>query len=148
MDTRGGPTDETTRQIIGAFYTVYNGLRFGFSESVYANAMTLELRRRGVRIAREVSVQVRYRDVVIAIQRLDMIVNGHVVVEIKSTEILHSTAHRQLLSYLKGSKLEVGLLLHFGPQARFYRIVSFDPRLRRPPSGPPADSSDSYDPIQ
>lgn len=56
-------------------------------------------------------------------QRIDMIVDEKVVVEIKSTPVLPPTAQRQLLNYLRATKLEVALLLHFGPDARFYRLV-------------------------
>jgi GxxExxY protein len=52
-----------------------------------------------------------------------MIVDEKVVVEIKSTHILPPTAKRQTLNYLRATTLEVALLLHFGPQARFYRFV-------------------------
>ena len=53
-----------------------------------------------------------------------MVVDEKVVLEIKSTRKLAEGAPRQLLSYLKATRLEVGLLLHFGPEARFFRIVS------------------------
>ncbi len=52
-----------------------------------------------------------------------MVVDDKVVVEIKSTHTLPPTAHRQLLNYLRATTLEVALLLHFGPDAKFYRIV-------------------------
>jgi GxxExxY protein len=71
-----------------------------------------------------------------------MVVDGRIVVEIKSTEILHASAHRQLLSYLRSTNLEVGLLLHFGPEARFYRAVT----TRAVPSTD--RSADPPDPIQ
>ena len=57
-------------------------------------------------------------------QRLDMIVDDKVIIEVKSTLELHRANHRQLRSYLQGTRLEVGFLLHFGPKAKFYRIVS------------------------
>ena len=113
-----------TESIIGAFYAVYNALRFGFLESVYAAALTGELRRRGHQVAREAQVPVYFRGQKIATQRLDLLVDAKVVVEVKSGEVLHQSAHRQLLSYLKSTDLEVGLLLYFGPEARFYRAVT------------------------
>lgn len=58
-----------------------------------------------------------------ATQRLDMIVDDRLVVETKSTYELHRAAHRQVYNYLKATRLEVGLLLHFGPEPKFYRLV-------------------------
>ena len=58
----------------------------------------------------------------LAEQRLDMIVDQKLVVETKSTHELHKSANRQVYNYLRSTNLEVGLLLHFGPDARFYRV--------------------------
>ena len=114
---------EITHEIIGAFYDTYNALGFGFLEHVYALALERELTARGRTVRREVSVPVMYKGELLTTQRLDMIVDDKVVVEIKSTHTLPQTAHRQLLNYLRATALEVALLLHFGPDARFYRIV-------------------------
>jgi GxxExxY protein len=53
-----------------------------------------------------------------------MIVDGTLVVEIKATQDLSKAALRQLQSYLRGTNLELGLLLHFGPKPTFYRVYS------------------------
>src|SRR5262249_13050843 len=103
------PEEELTREIIGAFFYVYNTLRYGFLESVYANAIAKVLRRTGHQVAREVRVPVCFENQIIGHHRLDMIVNGKVVVEIKATERLADIADRQLRSYLTATKLEVGL---------------------------------------
>jgi GxxExxY protein len=115
--------EELTRSVIGAFFTVYNTLGYGFLEKVYATALENELRARGHVVNREVPVEVYYEGVVIGVQRLDMVVDGKLVVEVKSTELLHPNAKRQLLNYLRGTTLEVGLLLHFGPQPKFHRVI-------------------------
>jgi GxxExxY protein len=122
--------EELTRSVIGAFFDVYNGLEFGFLEHVYAAALELELRERGHAVAREVSVPILYRGRVLARQRLDMVVDGRLVVETKSTVSLHPASLRQLYSYLRATRLEVGLLLHFGPSARFHRVVAPNDRPR------------------
>ena len=87
-------------------------------------AMERELLARGHRVARELGVRVMYKGDELGYQRLDLIVDDTIVVEIKSTTDLHKTAPRQLHNYLRATNLEVGLLLHFGPEARFYRIFS------------------------
>lgn len=134
---------ETTDAIIGAFYAAYNELRFGFLESVYAAALTELLRESGRHVEREVWTPVLFRGREIARQRLDMVVNRCVVVEIKSTEVLHPTAHRQLQSYLTATQFEVGMLLHFGPEARFYRA-----RRRGQFAAPRSIRTDPVDPIR
>lgn len=113
----------TTESIIGAFYHVYNRLGFGFLEQVYALALERELRRRGHHVDREFAVTVFYEGEPLTTVRLDMVVDQKVVVENKSTAVLPAFAHRQVSNYLRASALEVGLILHFGPVARFYRLV-------------------------
>ncbi|MGH7522788.1 MAG: GxxExxY protein [Gemmatimonadales bacterium] len=115
---------QLTGSVIGAFYEVYNTLGFGFLEHVYVAALERELLARRHRVAREVSVRVAYKGEVIGLQRLDMVVDGKLVIETKSTSQLHKAAARQLYNYLRATDLEVGLLLHFGPKARFYRMIS------------------------
>jgi GxxExxY protein len=130
--------ESLTRSIIGAFFEVYRSLGFGFLEHVYVASLTLELDRRGHEVAREVSVPIFFKDEEVARQRLDMIVDGKVVIETKSTEVLHPAAVRQLTSYLSSTNLEVGLLLHFGLEAKFVRVVrtkavARDPKDPAPP---------------
>ena len=115
--------EDLTHSVIGAFYETYNTLGYGFLESVYAAGLDRELATRGHRVSREHAVPVTYKGVEIAFQRVDMLVDEVLVVEIKATPILAANASRQLLSYLRGTRLEVGLLLHFGPEAKFYRVV-------------------------
>ena len=115
--------EKLTGSAIGAFFEVYNILGFGFLESVYLTALELELAERGHEVVRESSVGVIYKSRRISAQRLDMVVDGRLIVEVKSTEHLPPPAIRQLDSYLQGTGLEVGLLLHFGPQAKFYRRI-------------------------
>jgi len=115
--------EELTRSVINAFFEVYNTLGFGFLEHVYALAMERELEDRGHVVSRECPVRVIYKGQTLTMQRIDMIVDDKLVIEIKSAYDLHSAAIRQLQSYLRGTALEVGLLLHFGPKAKFYRQV-------------------------
>ena len=114
---------ESTHAIIGAFFDVYNLLGYGFLEHVYSLALERELVGRGRTVGREVSIPILFRGEVLTTQRVDMIVDEKVVVEVKSTHVLPPTAQRQLLNYLRATRLEVALLLHFGPDAKFYRLV-------------------------
>ncbi len=72
---------------------------------------------------RELAVAITYKGRRVAWQRLDMIVDDKIIIEVKSAELLAPYAKRQLLSYLRASKYEVGLLLHCGPEPRFSRLV-------------------------
>jgi GxxExxY protein len=135
-----------TRSIIGAFYEVYKQLGFGFLEHVYILALERELLARGHRVARELSVRVMYKGDLLCTQRIDMVVDDKVIVETKSTFHLHPSADRQLYSYLRASNLEVGLLLHFGRDAKFYRSYCRNPELlsAAPCAALPEDPNDSY----
>lgn len=121
--------EELTGSVIGAFYAIHRNLGFGFLEHVHASALELELLHRGHRVAREFDVTVRYAGVEIAHQRLDRVVDDKLIVEIKSTERLHRDARRQLYNYLRATRLEVGLLLHFGRLASFYRVICTKPPI-------------------
>lgn len=113
----------TTAGILGAFYEVYNRIGFGFLEHVYSLALERELVERGHTVQREVMVTISYKGKPLTTQRLDMVIDHCVVVENKSTSVLPKFTRRHTLNYLKASTLEVGLILHFGPTAKFYRIV-------------------------
>ncbi len=116
--------EEQTQNIIGAFFEVYNQLGYGFLESVYAAALEHELVARGHAVAREVRLRVFYKDLAIAHQRIDMMVDEKIIVEAKASDVLAPHAKHQLLNYLKAAKLEVGLLLYFGPKPRVHRITA------------------------
>ena len=129
----GAPTTllhaHLTRSVIGCFFRVYHGLRTGYREHIYGLALERELIEAGHRVDREAAVMVHYRGRPLARQRLDMIVDGKLAVEIKATRVLASDATAQLFSYLCATDLEVGLLFHFGPEPKFYRVLC-ENRLR------------------
>ena len=127
MSENGLLERKTTAAIIGAFYEVYGKLGYGFLEHVYSLALERELVERGHTVSREVIVTVSYKGKPLTTQRLDMVVDGKVVVENKSTSVLPPFTRRQIHNYLKASTLEVGLILHFGPTAKFYRIIQTHP---------------------
>ena len=116
--------EQLTHSAIGAFYEVYNALGFGLLEQVYMAALERELRARGHVVGREVYVPVIYKGEDISRQRIDMIVAHRLLIEGKSTQELHKSAKRQVYNYLRATRLQVGLLLHFGPEPYFYRLVS------------------------
>lgn len=116
--------ERLTGSVIGAFFEVYNTLGFGFLENIYVMALEHELVALGHQVAREVGVRVSYKGHDLGAQRIDMIVDERLIIEVKATYQLQPVSTRQLLNYLKATKLELGLLLHFGPKANFYRLIA------------------------
>jgi len=121
-----------SNKVIGAFYTVYNDLGFGFLETVYAKALAVELRSQGLELQREVPTEVVYRGVPVGIYRIDMRIAGRLLVEVKSTKAITDADERQLLNYLRATDVDVGLLLHFGPRPQFRRLVYSKARRQKP----------------
>src|ERR1043165_3374617 len=115
--------EKLTYSIIGAFFDVYNGMGYGLVEHLYVIALEGELRDRGHDVVRELAVPVRFKGMMLGFRRLDMVVHNTVIVEAKSTPLLSKVATRQLYTYLRVSTYETGLLLHFGPQSNFNRII-------------------------
>ena len=113
-----------TRQIIGAFYDVYNALGYGFLESVYKSALAREITERGLHVVREAGAEVRYKGALVGEFRADLLVESRVVVELKSCRKLDSAHPAQLMNYLRATDLELGLLLHFGPRPAFQRFIA------------------------
>ena len=114
---------ELSYEIVGAFYTVYNALGYGFLENVYANALSLELRMRNLEVQREVPIDVLYEGQCVGRYRMDMLVEGRVLIETKASAAIGAAENRQLLNYLRASRLPVALLLHFGPKPWYKRLV-------------------------
>ncbi len=125
------PHRELTERIIGAFYEVYKELGPGFLESVYESALSIVLAQSGLRIERQVPLEVRFRGVLVGLFRPDLLVEGLVVVELKAAKSLDPAHEAQLLNCLKATQIEVGLLFNFGPRPQFKRMIFNDHRTIR-----------------
>jgi len=87
----------------------------GLLESIYEDALFHELKLRGMHIQRQLQVPILYKGVVVGdSMRLDLLVEGRVIVEVKSTENKHMVHSAQVLTYLRLTKLKLGLVLNFG----------------------------------
>src|SRR5579872_3834896 len=115
--------EELTHSVIGSFFEVHRELGFGYREYLYSLALERDLTAKGHRVDREVSVMVYFKGEPLATQTLDMIVDERLVVENKATERLHPGAVPQLFGYLCATNLELGLLLHYGREPKFYRVI-------------------------
>lgn len=128
--------EEITQKIIGAFYTVYNTLGYGFLEKVYVNATAIELRKQGLHVICQVPITVTYDGQVVGEYIADMLVENCVIVEFKAVRQLLTEHEAQLLNYLNATPYEVGLLFNFGPQPKFIRKI-FDNDRKKYHSSPP-----------
>lgn len=117
--------------IVGAFYAVHNYFGYGLREFVYAKALDYELVERGHVVRRELIVPVSYKGRHLAWQRIDRVVDNSVILELKATEKLSPGDKPQVVTYLRASPYHVGLLLHFGPSAKFHRFIDY-PKSRDP----------------
>jgi len=108
--------DHLTERIIGAAIEVHRALGPGLLENIYEEALCHELDLQNMCFERQVAVDVVYKGHVIAGQRLDLLVDREVVVEVKSVRLLPEVATAQVLSYLKATGLKRALLINFGEE--------------------------------
>ncbi|HSY92879.1 MAG TPA: GxxExxY protein [Candidatus Binatus sp.] len=113
---------ELTEKIIGAFYDVYNELGHGFLESVYEKALAIALAA-GMKVEQQVAVSVWFRGQQIGDFRADMLIDRNVLLELKAARTIEQAHEKQLLNYLRATDIEVGLLLNFGINPQFRRLV-------------------------
>jgi len=100
-------------EVIAAALAVHRELGPGFLESFYRKAMCIELRARALAFETERAVEVRYRGEVLGTHRIDLVVQGLIVVELKAVKALDPVHRKQVVSYLKATKLRLGLLINF-----------------------------------
>ena len=106
--------DATTEAIIGAAIAVHRELGPGLLESAYEACLEFELRERGFEVRRQVELPVNYKGVKVdAGFRMDLLVNGLVIVELKAVERLERIHEAQLHTYLRLTGLHAGLLMNF-----------------------------------
>lgn len=113
-DTESTENDALTHAVIGSAIEVHRLLGPGLLESIYEEAQCHEFGLRGIRFERQKAVDVIYKDIVIKGQRLDLLVEGTLIVEIKSLGTLPEVAMAQVLSYLRATGLKRALLINFG----------------------------------
>jgi len=114
---------ELSGKIIPAAYKVYNTLGAGFLEKVYENALLYELRKQGINVESQVSINVYYEDMVVGAYFADIIVEDLIIVELKAITELAASHEVQLINYLKATKKKVGLLINFGDKITIRRKI-------------------------
>ena len=120
--------NELTYQIRGAIFEVYNHLGPGLLESVYEEALIEEFKLRELKVERQVSIPVQYKGRNLNTHLvLDLLVEGQVIIELKSVLEMHNVFFKQLLSYLRLAQLHVGFLVNFKTDhidESIYRVVN------------------------
>ena len=119
-----------TGQVVGAAMEVHRTLGPWFIESIYEEALAVELLERGTPFLRQVPVPVLYRERSVGLHRLDLLVASQVVVELEAIKAIEPIHQAILMSYLRATGLRIGLLLNI--QAK-----SLDTRRILNPSAPP-----------
>lgn len=116
--------DNVSRRVIGCAMTVSNQLGAGFLESVYENALALELQHQGLEFERQKTLNVFYRGMLVGHYVADFMIAGALILEIKALRSLTQNHEAQLMNYLQATGITVGLLLNFGtPKLGVKRIV-------------------------
>jgi GxxExxY protein len=105
--------DQLAHDVIGAAIEVHRILGPGYLESVYEEALCFELGARGIPFARQEPISLTYKGTVVGDVRMDLVVAGRLVIELKSVNALAPVHVAQLLSCLKGTGLPLGLLMNF-----------------------------------
>ncbi len=111
------------REVILAARRVHAALGPGFVESTYENAVAVQLRAQAVPYDRQVPVPVRYREIVVGVHRVDLLVDRRLIVEMKAVKDLLRVHFAVLRSYLRATGCDSGLLLNFGRDSLDVRHV-------------------------
>jgi GxxExxY protein len=106
--------NEISYIVRGCIFKVFNNLGPGLLESAYEAALLYEIEKSGLNVKSQVALPMIYETVRVDIgYRLDLLVEGKVIIELKSVEMLLDVHHKQLITYLKLSGLKLGLLVNF-----------------------------------
>lgn len=115
--------ESITNVILKVYYEVYNELGSGFLEKVYQNAMYFELISLGYKVEAQKQIKVYFKNQLVGEYYSDLLVEDKVIVELKATELLMNIHIAQIMNYLKATSIEVGLLLNFGEEPEFKRLI-------------------------
>jgi GxxExxY protein len=106
--------DDLSRTVIGCAIEVHRNLGSGLHESTYRQCLAYELANGGVPFQMKVPLPVRYKEILLDCgYRIDLLVRGELIVEIKSVEALSPIHQAQILTYMRLANLLIGLLINF-----------------------------------
>jgi GxxExxY protein len=124
MKTKSYKYTELTGKIIGCAMKVHNTLGNGFQEVIYQRCLALEMEKQGLQFQREMEMPIYYEGVEVGQRRVDFLVEGKIMVELKVIIELEKVHIAQALNYLEAFQLEIGLLINFGGiRLTFKRLI-------------------------
>ena len=115
---------ELSYRVMQAMFEVHNTLGPGFLEGVYEEAWAYELELRGFAFERQKAVTVWYKGRTVGTHRLDLVVDGKILLELKAVSALNDVFKQQVLSYLKATGLKLGILINFGAKRVEYTRIA------------------------
>ena len=127
------PDDEMndlTGRVIGAAIEIHRALGPGYQEGIYEEALAFEFGRMGVSFERQRTFSVKYLGHVVGEGRIDFLIEGKLVVELKAVEKTHPVHKAQVISYLKALSCQTGLLINFNEsmlRSGIQRVIYTDP---------------------
>lgn len=124
--------DALTASVIGSAFKVHRSLGSGFRETVYENALKIELERLGFFVQQQEPIKVKYEGQVVGDFFADLLVNKCLIVEVKATQTLVKANEVQLVNYLTATGIDTGLLINFGPSVQVKRKVREYKRIPKP----------------
>ena len=105
---------ELSYRIMEAIFAVHNRLGPGFNEDIYQRALNAEFEIREIPFETEKCITIFYREKTVGTYRLDLVVDGKIIIELKAVLSLNDLFKQQLTSYLKATGLRLGILINFG----------------------------------
>lgn len=116
---------ELSYRVMQAVFEVHNTLGPGFLEGVYEDALSYELELRDIPFERQKTVTVSYKGRIVGTHRLDLVIDGKILLELKAAVALTDVFRQQTLSYLKSTGLKLGILINFGTRrVNYVRIAN------------------------
>jgi len=117
--------EELSFQVMSAVFEVHNVLGPGFLEKVYENALLKEFGIRNIQVETQKEISVSYKGEYVGMYYADMLVDGKIIIELKSVEKLTRLHEAQLLNYLKATGIKLGYLINMGSKSVEYKRLVY-----------------------
>jgi len=116
--------EELTGDILNSAFAVHNSLGCGLLEKIYENSLAWDLELKGRKVETQKEFEVFYREKKVGLYLADLVIDGKVIVEVKSVDSISNVHRAQLLNYLRISGYKVGLILNFAnPKLEYERLI-------------------------
>lgn len=117
MENKEYKYSDITKKIIGCAMKVHSQLGNGFPELIYQRSLSIELKKSDLKFQQELEQPVYYNDCIVGARKVDFLVDGKILVELKAKSELTDAHFSQILNYLSAYNLEIGLLINFGEKS-------------------------------